>query len=92
MYDAIVRTTVNIEDGLLLKLKREAARARISLTDAINRALRKGVEGLHPESERPPYREKTHAMGVPSVNLDKALQLAALLEDEETVRKLGLGK
>jgi len=92
MYDAPVRTTINIEDDLLLKLKREAARSRMSLTDAVNRALRRGVEGLHPESERKPYREKVYAMGVPSVNLDKALQLAALLEDEETIRKLGLGK
>jgi hypothetical protein len=31
-------------------------------------------------------------MGVPRVPLDKALQLAAQLEDEEIVRKLALGK
>ncbi len=38
------------------------------------------------------YRQKTYAMGAPRVNLDKALALAAKLEDDEIARKLSLGK
>jgi hypothetical protein len=40
------------------------------------------------------FRQKTFRMGpaAPSVNLAKALQLAAELEDAEIIRKLKLGK
>ena len=31
-------------------------------------------------------------MGKPRINLDKALAVAARLEDEETIRRLSLGK
>jgi hypothetical protein len=82
-----MRTTIDIEDDLLQKLKREASRARVPLREAVNRALRLGLERLHPAST-PPYRCRTFSMGFPpGSNLDKALELAALLEDEETLRK-----
>jgi hypothetical protein len=32
---------------------------------------------------KPAYRERVHAMGVPRLALDKALALAATLEDED---------
>ena len=53
--------------------------------------LRRGLGG---ESGAPrPYRLTTHALGLrPGINLDKALQLAAELEDAETIRKLELRK
>jgi len=45
-----------------------------------------------PRRRRPRYREQTHAMGAPSVTLEKALALAAMLEDKEIVRKMMLRK
>ncbi len=45
-----------------------------------------------PRRPRRRYREQTQAMGAPSVRLDKALALAAALEDEEIVRKMKLRK
>jgi hypothetical protein len=40
-----------------------------------------------------PYKVRTAKMGArPSVNLDKALQLAGELEDEEILRKMALRK
>jgi len=41
---------------------------------------------------RPQFRTATANMGLPSVNLDRALQLAEELEDEELVRKMRVGK
>jgi hypothetical protein len=82
-----MRTTLHIDDDILQELKREASRARAPLRETVNRVLRLGLKRLHPASARP-YQCRTFAMGFPpSANLDKALQLATLLEDEETVRK-----
>jgi hypothetical protein len=82
-----MRTTLHIDDDILQELKREARRASAPLREMVNRVLRLGLKRLHPASA-PLYRCPTFAMGFPpSANLDQALQLAALLEDEETVRK-----
>jgi hypothetical protein len=88
-----MRTTINIEDSILNRLRGEAARTGAPLTEVTNQVLRLGLERLHPESARPPYRTPTFSMGFPPVpNLDKALQLAALLEEEEILHKLDLRK
>lgn len=44
------------------------------------------------ENRGAPFRTATAPLGVPVVNLDRALQLAAELEDEELVRKTRVGK
>jgi hypothetical protein len=88
-----MRTTLNIDDDVLEQLKREAKRGRTSLRAITNRVLRLGLDRVRPEGVRAPYESPTFAMGFPPVvNLDKALQLAALLEDEETIRKLAVRK
>ena len=70
-----------------------AARARLSLRETVNRALRAGLEKLDPRARKTPYRCTTYHMGFPpALNLDKALQLAAFLDDEETARELALRK
>jgi len=88
-----MRTTVRVDDELLERLKAQARKERVSLTRLINRTLK---AGLHANTvgrpKRPLYRERVHAFGVPHVSLDKALALAALLEDEEIVRELALRK
>ena len=79
-----MRATLNIDDEILERLRQEAARSRSTLRATVNRVLRLGLERLRPESARPPYRCPVFSMGTPSVpSLDKALQLAAALEDEE---------
>ena len=84
-----MRTTINIDDDVLDRLKREAERARLPLRATLNRVLRLGLERFSPEPARPRYRGKTFAMGIPaSANLDKALELAARLEDEATLQEL----
>ncbi len=63
------------------------------MTSQLNRTLRAGLarptfDG--PRTKR--FKQKTVSMGRPTVDLDKALALAARLEDEEIIRKLALRK
>jgi hypothetical protein len=88
-----MRTTVRIEDDLLLHLKDEAARERSSLTRVLNRTIRAGLrQQREANRSRPSHREATHAMGMPRVDLTKALALASKLEDDEILRKSELRK
>lgn len=88
-----MRTTVRIDDELLLRLKEQAIRERTSLTRLLNRSLRAGLQASRKSSPRKRhYREITHPMGAPVIGLDKALALAGSLEDEEIIRKARLRK
>ncbi len=87
-----MRTTVNIRDNLLHRLKLEAEKSGTSLTEWVNRAIEKGLERLSPQAEAPTYSSLTFSMGPPSFNPDKALRYAADLEDEETLRKVHFRK
>ncbi|HEU0168089.1 MAG TPA: antitoxin, partial [Chloroflexota bacterium] len=65
------------------------AQRGVSFKQAVNDAIRAGLAPAKPK----PFRLRTHHMGWrPDVNLDKALQLAAELENQDIVRKLRLGK
>lgn len=88
-----MRTTVRIEDDLLLELKDKAVEEKSSLTRVLNRTLRAGLRSAE-RTKRPRqrYHEKTHSMGAPRVDLTKALSLASLMEDEEILRKKQLRK
>jgi hypothetical protein len=88
-----MRTTVRIDDDLIRDLKDQAHHEGTSLAKLVNRTLRRGMSPSGQAGKRaPPYREKTFPMGEPKVNLDKALALAAAMEDEEICRKLAEGK
>lgn len=88
-----MRTTITIDDDVIEHLQREARRARLPFKTIVNRALRLGLERLRPAPQRRTFRQRTYRMGHPPVgNFDKALHLAALLEDEEAIRKLGLAR
>jgi hypothetical protein len=88
-----MRTTVQIDDHLLRTLKEQAHREGISLAKLVNRVLQCGVNAMQrPAKSAPTYREKTFRMGEPKAPLDKALALAAALEDEETLEKMARRK
>ena len=87
-----MRTTVNIRDSLLQRLKLEAEKSGTSLTEWVNRAIEKGLERLSPQVEAPTYRSLTFSMGQPNFDSDKALRYAAELEDEGTLRKVQMRK
>lgn len=89
-----MRTTVTLDPDVQALLKRVMRERGISFKEALNNAVR---DGLRPTGKRDTskakFRTPTFSMGFnPAYNLDKALQLAADLEDEEIVRKMQLHK
>ncbi len=84
------RTTIRLDDDLMRELRRRATADELSLTDAVNVYLRRGLAS--PPVKRKPFRQRTYSLGPPKVNLDKALSVAAMLEDDEVLRKLAEGK
>ena len=88
-----MRTTVRLDDELLEQLKAQARKEKVSVTRLINRALKAGLQAIGKRRRaQPAYRQRVRAMGVPRLALDKALALAATLEDEEIVRELTVRK
>jgi hypothetical protein len=82
-----MRTTVTLDPDVAAKLRAVARERGISFKQALNSAVRAGLGG-QPRARRV-FKQYSQPMGLrPGFNLDKALQLAAALEDEEIVRKL----
>jgi hypothetical protein len=87
-----MRTTVTLDPDVEAQLKRVMRRRGISFKAALNQAIRDGLTAPASRS-RKAFVQKTYGMGYrPEVALDKALRLAADLEDEEIARKLSLRK
>jgi hypothetical protein len=87
-----MRTTVDIEAGLLKRLRAEAHRRGVSFKDLLNRVLHRGLEERPRGTVR--YACPSFPMGVPAppLSLDKSLALAVALEDEEIAREMELRK
>ncbi len=84
-----MRTTITLDPdvhALVRKLMRERG---IGFKEAVNAAIR---GGLAPRRETAPSATPTFDLGEPTVPLEKALELAGELEDEELRRKLALRK
>lgn len=85
-----MRTTVTLDEDVAARLQHLTRERRISFKEAINETLRAGLAGGRAARE---YRVPTYSLGVrPGIDLDRALQLDAALEDEEILRKLALRK
>jgi hypothetical protein len=88
-----MRTTLTIDDALMRKLRQVAVRRGIPLKELVNRTLRAGLESIEaPPKRRSRFRQRVHSMGQPRVDLDRALQTAAELENDEIQRKQALRK
>lgn len=84
-----MRTTVTFDPdtkALLDKFMRERG---LGFKEAVNEVIR---EALSRGRTSKPVRTPAHALGLPSVNLDRTLALAGELEDEELLRKSRMGK
>lgn len=87
-----MRTTVTLDPDVEALLKRRMRKKGVSFKVALNQAIRDGLSRPAPQQARP-LDWKTYSMGVnPDVPLDRALSLAAALEDEEIIRKMSLRK
>jgi len=82
-----MRTTVTLDPDVAAKLKAVARERGISFKQALNSAVRAGLGGQR--QARSAFKQLSEPMGLRAgINLDKALQIAAALEDEEIARKL----
>lgn len=75
---------MTLDDDTLQLIRRRMQEQQVSFKKALNDAIRDGAAG------RPAvrtFKTRTANLGTPAVNLDRALQLAADLEDEELIRR-----
>jgi hypothetical protein len=79
-----MRTTVTLDPDTEQIIRRRMRERGMSFKEAINDAIRSGVRDV----EREPFRTEAASMGEPTVDLDRALQLAGALEDEELTRRM----
>lgn len=80
-----MRTTVTLEPDAEAIVRKRMRERNVSFKTALNDVIREGAVVRRPDE---PFRTKSADLGVPTVSLDRALQLAADLEDEELVRKM----
>lgn len=86
-----MRTTVTLDPDTEALVRRRMRERKVSFKQALNDAIRQGATA---PARRPvaAFRTATSDLGLPAVNLDRALQLAGELEDEELVRRMRAGK
>ena len=82
-----MRTTVTLDPDVEQIIRRRMRERRQSFKEALNDAIRSTTTA----SDRRPFRTEPAAMGESQVNLDRALQLAGDVEDDDLLRKLRSG-
>ena len=87
-----MRTTIDLDDVLLSRLRDEAHREGVSFRALLHRVILRGLEPTAPVPVR--YVAPSYSMGQvrEGINLVKATQLAGDLEDEEIIRKMTQGR
>lgn len=83
-----MRTTITLDPDVELLLRKAVREREVTFKQAVNEALRTGLKNKPTRRKR--FCQRTYALGV--VNWDKALSMAAQLEDHEILRKMALGK
>lgn len=80
-----MRTTVTLDPDTEQLIRRRMRERNQSFKDAVNDAIRTGAT-----NPRDPqlFVTQTAALGTSRVNLDRSLQIAADLEDDELIRKM----
>lgn len=85
-----MRTTVTLDSDTEQLLRQRMAREGISFKRALNESIRESAD--RGRRVRLDYSTPTASLGAPLVNLDRALQFAGELEDEELARRLEVGQ
>lgn len=79
----LMRTTVTLDPDTEQLVRARMRERGMSFKEAINDAIRAGATSGGRE-----FRTETASMGRSRVNLDRALQIAADLEDDELLRRM----
>jgi hypothetical protein len=90
-YDVDMRTTITLESDVATLIREHMSIRGLSFRDAVNSLLRGALAPAPRDPERR-FVIPTKAMGQPYFEMEKALAIAAELEDREIIRKLELGK
>ena len=86
-----MRTTVTLDQDVAAKLRQVARERGMSFKAALNGAVRAGLGADAPPSRS--FSVLAQPLGIrPGIDVDKALSLAAEIEDAEILRKLELRK
>ncbi|MBV8632587.1 MAG: hypothetical protein JOZ83_16795 [Silvibacterium sp.] len=86
-----MRTTITLDPDVEQLLKNVLRERDVTFKEAVNEALRVGLRAAPRKRTR--FRQRTFSLGAgKAFRWDKALDMAAALEDEEIVRKLALRK
>jgi hypothetical protein len=85
-----MRTTLTLDEDVAQSIKELMRQRGSGLKETVNELIRRG---LHGERSPLPYEPPVFSSPVlPGVDLDKALQLAGRLEDDEVMRKIEMRK
>lgn len=81
-----MRTTVTLDPDTAALVRRQMRERGQTFKEALNELLSTSAAAA------PRFRTEVASMGRPTVNLDRALQLAGELDDEELLRRARAGK
>jgi len=84
-----VRTTITLDADTRLLVERAMRERGLSFKEAVNEAIRAGLGPAEPGERR---YTTARDLGLPRVDLTKALGLAGQLEDEALARRLAEGR
>lgn len=74
-----MRTTITLEPDVEALLRKAMRERGLTFKDAVNQAVRAGLEAK--PAKVPPFKQRTFHMGVPKIDLTKALALTDELYD-----------
>ena len=76
-----MRTTLTLDDDLLVKLRAEAQRSREPFKQIVNRVLRLGLKAQTQAKALPPFKVKTRNLGLrPGFDFDNIEELLERIE------------
>ncbi len=79
-----MRTTVNIHDDVLEKLRDRAEKDKLPFKYVLNEAIRRGLECREKEESRKQYRTEPRNMGLKQgYSLDNVQELLSRIEGED---------
>ncbi len=81
-----MRTTITLDADTEQLVRKRMRERGLTFKQAVNELIRRGAGGADA-----PFATATASMGESRVNLDRALQVAADLEDDELIRKMRAG-